>query len=278
MGSEMCIRDSKPGAGPVGPASSFTCAVALMFYRHSLSFCAGLLSLFMVNQAMAGISLSSTRLIFDGQHKEAGITVRNSGEDVLIQSWIDTDSSETAAVPFAVTPPLVRVSGDEQQILRVIYEGAGMPTDRESVVWLNVQEIPQAAKSENTLQLAVRQRIKVFFRPAGLKNNAYLAPSELTWRLTEQAGKSLLVVNNPGRYHVSIADITLQSGTISEHPFDSMMIAPGEQKSFTLKQLHNANTARLLFKSINDYGAQDRYGAQISNSADTRASLNKQTP
>ncbi|MFK3645746.1 fimbrial biogenesis chaperone [Pseudomonas protegens] len=249
-----------------------------MFYRHSLSFCAGLLGLFVVNQAMAGISLSSTRLIFDGQHKEAGITVRNSGEDVLIQSWIDTDSSETAAVPFAVTPPLVRVSGDEQQILRVIYEGAGMPTDRESVVWLNVQEIPKAAKSENTLQLAVRQRIKVFFRPAGLKNNAYLAPSELTWRLTEQAGKSLLVVNNPGRYHVSIADITLQSGTISEHPFDSMMIAPGEQKSFTLKQLHTSNTARLSFSSINDYGAQDRYGAQFSNSADTRASLNKQTP
>ncbi|POA90476.1 MULTISPECIES: fimbrial biogenesis chaperone [Pseudomonas] len=249
-----------------------------MFYRHSLSFCAGLLGLFAVNQAVAGISLSSTRLIFDGQHKEAGITVRNSGEDVLIQSWIDTDSSETAAVPFAVTPPLVRVSGDEQQILRVIYEGAGMPTDRESVVWLNVQEIPKAAKSENTLQLAVRQRIKVFFRPAGLKNNAYLAPSELTWRLTEQAGKSLLVVNNPGRYHVSIADITLQSGTISEHPFDSMMIAPGEQKSFPLKQLHTPNTARLSFSSINDYGAQDRYGAQLSNSADTQASLNKQTP
>ena len=249
-----------------------------MFYRHSLSLCAGLLGLLVANQAMAGISLSSTRLVFDGQHKEAGITVRNSGADVLIQSWIDTDSSETAAVPFAVTPPLVRVSGDEQQILRVIYEGAGMPTDRESVVWLNVQEIPQSAKSANTLQLAVRQRIKVFFRPPALKNNAYLAPSELTWRLTERAGKSLLVVNNPGQYHVSIADITLQSGAINEQPFDSMMIAPGEQKEFSLKQLNNANTARLLFSSINDYGAQDRYSAQLSSSADTRASLNKEAP
>ncbi|MGB8920338.1 MAG: molecular chaperone [Pseudomonas sp.] len=249
-----------------------------MFYRHSLSLCVGLLGLLMVDQTMAGISLSSTRLVFDGQHKEAGITVRNSGADVLIQSWIDTDTSETAAVPFAVTPPLVRVSGDEQQILRVIYEGTGMPTDRESVVWLNVQEIPQAAKTSNTLQLAVRQRIKVFFRPAGLKNNAYLAPSELTWRLVERGAKYLLVVNNPGQYHVSIADITLQSGAVSEHPFDSMMIAPGEQKEFSLKQLHNANTARLLFSSINDYGAQDRYAAQLSNSADTRASLNKESP
>ncbi|ROL82307.1 pilus assembly protein [Pseudomonas protegens] len=249
-----------------------------MFYRHSLSFCVGLLGLFVANLAMAGISLSSTRVVFDGQHKEAGITVRNSGEAVLIQSWIDTDSTDNASVPFAVTPPLVRVGGDEQQILRVIYEGTGMPTDRESVVWLNVQEIPQASKVQNTLQLAVRQRIKVFFRPPELKNDAYLAPTELTWQLKERGGKSVLVVNNTGKYHVSIAEITLQSGALSEHPFDSMMIAPGEQKELALKKLHHTNTARLLFSSINDYGAQDRYSAQLSNSTDTRASLNKESP
>ncbi|VVN34465.1 molecular chaperone [Pseudomonas fluorescens] len=249
-----------------------------MFLRSSLSLCVGLLGLFAVDQAMAGISLSSTRLIFDGKHKEAGITVRNSGADVLIQSWVDTDSNETGTVPFAVTPPLVRVSGDEQQILRVIYEGTGMPTDRESVVWLNVQEIPQSAKTANTLQLAVRQRIKVFFRPAGLKNNAYQAPAELTWRLIERAGKSVLLVKNPGLYHVSIADITVQSGATSEHPFDSMMIAPGEQKEFVLKQLHAINSPRLLFSSINDYGARDRYVAQLSSSAEVSASLDKQTP
>lgn len=247
-----------------------------MFLRSSLSLCVGLLGLFAVNQAMAGISLSSTRLIFDGKHKEAGITVRNTGADVLIQSWIDSDAADT--VPFAVTPPLVRVSDREQQILRVIYEGTGMPGDRESVVWLNVQEIPQSAKTANTLQLAVRQRIKVFFRPAGLRNNAYQAPTELTWRLTERAGKSLLMVNNPGLYHVSIADITVQSGATSEHPFDSMMIAPGEQKEFALKQLHAVSSPRLLFSSINDYGARDRYVAQLSSSAEVRASLDKESP
>jgi P pilus assembly chaperone PapD len=246
-----------------------------MFLRSSLSLCVGLLGLFAVDQAMAGISLSSTRLIFDGKHKEAGITVRNNGADVLIQSWVDTDSNETGTVPFAVTPPLVRVSGDEQQILRVIYEGTGMPTDRESVVWLNVQEIPQSAKTANTLQLAVRQRIKVFFRPAGLKNNAYQAPTELNWRLVERAGKSLLLVTNPSLYHVSIADITVQSGATSEHPFDSMMIAPGEQKEFVLKQLHAINSPRLLFSSINDYGARDRYVAQLSSSGEVSASLDK---
>jgi len=249
-----------------------------MFLRHFLSLCVGLLGLFAVNQAMAGISLSSTRLIFDGKHKEASITVRNSGADVLVQSWVDTDSDEAGSAPFAVTPPLVRVSGDQQQILRVIYEGTGMPSDRESVVWLNVQEIPKSAKTANTLQLAVRQRIKVFFRPAGLPNNAYQAPTELRWRQIERAGKSMLVVNNPGLYHVSIADITMQAGASREKPFESMMIAPGEQKEYALKQTHVASSARLSFSSINDYGARDRYVAQLSGSAEVSASLDKESP
>ena len=249
-----------------------------MFYRHALSLCTGLLGLLLVTPATAGISLSGTRLVFDGSHKEAGITVRNSGDDVLIQSWIDNDADDATAVPFAVTPPLVRVSGEEQQLLRVIYEGAGLPTDRELVVWLNVQEIPQASKTPNTLQLAVRQRIKVFFRPAGLKNNAYLAPAELSWRLVERGAKSVLVVSNPGLYHVSMADITVQSGAVSEQPFDSTMIAPGEQKEFRLKNITPTPAPRLSFSSINDYGARDRYTAQLSNSADTQASLIKESP
>ncbi|SDZ28628.1 molecular chaperone [Pseudomonas sp. NFIX28] len=241
-------------------------------FRHSpRSFCLGLLGLLAISQAHAGISLSATRLVFDGNHKEASITVRNTGEDVLIQSWVDTDNPDFGSVPFAITPPLVRVAGNEQQLLRVIYEGKGMPSDKESVVWLNVQEIPQASKIKNTLQLAVRQRIKVFFRPAGMTSEAYLAPTKLLWTLENQAGKPALRVKNPGVYHVSIANIKLQSGQQTEQPFDSAMIAPGEQKEFTLKQFNGNNEVTLSFSSINDYGAQDRYTAKLSKNTATEA-------
>ena len=250
----------------------------MMFRPPFRSFCLGLLGLLTISQAHAGISLSATRLVFDGKHKEAGITVRNNGEDVLIQSWIDSDATDSSSAPFAVTPPLARVVGNEQQLLRVIYEGAGMPSDKESVVWLNVQEIPQASKTQNTLQLAVRQRIKVFFRPAGMKSDAYLAPTELLWRLEDQGGKTVLSVNNPGLYHVSIADIKLQSGQLTEQPFDSAMITPGEQKKFALKQFDRNSTPSVSFSSINDYGAQDRYIVQLTKSAAAQAHLNKELP
>lgn len=250
-------------------------AVIIMLRRHSLSVCLGILGVLMATPADAGISLSATRLIFDGKHKEAGITVRNSGEDVLIQSWVDSDTPGATSTPFAVTPPLVRVVGKEQQLLRVIYEGTGMPDDKESVVWLNVQEIPQAAKIQNTLQLAVRQRIKVFFRPSGLNANAYLAPTELLWRLVDRAGKTVLTINNPGLYHVSMADIKLQSGQSMEQPADSMMIAPGEQKELAIKKFDSSSMPNLSFMNINDYGAQDRYSAQLSNTNPVKAGLKK---
>lgn len=54
-----------------------------------------------------------------------------------------------------------------------------------------------------------------------------------------------------------------------------MMIAPGEQKEFAIKQFNSSSTPTVSFMNINDYGAQDRYTAQLSNSNPAKASLTK---
>lgn len=247
-----------------------------MFNRRFFSLCMGLHCALIATQACAGISLSATRLVFDGEHREVSIKVRNNGDDLLIQSWIDSDGSTAASAPFAVTPPLAKILAKEQQLLRVIYEGTGMPTDKESVVWLNVQEIPQAAKTQNTLQLAVRQRIKVFYRPLGLASKAYFAPKELLWQIGEQDGHAFLKITNPSVYHVSMSDIAVQSGATTEHVVDSMMIAPGETRSFMLKGAKSYRYSILNFSSINDYGAQDHYTATLNgNSAVSATAVQK---
>lgn len=238
---------------------------------RSIAAIMGLLTLLVSAQAAASISLSATRIVFDGDNKEANITVRNGNQDVLIQSWVDTNDAQASAAPFAVTPPLARIFAKEQQLLRVLYQGTGMPTDRESVVWLNVQEIPQAAASENTLQLAIRQRIKIFFRPAGLPGDAFSAPTHLEWQLAKRGTESVLTVKNPTSYHVSMADIKLQVGQQTELAADSTMIAPGAEKKFSVKQLSGHDTVQLLFSSINDYGAQNKYTAQLSTRLTARA-------
>ena len=42
------------------------------------------------------------------------------------------------------------------------------------------------------------------------------------------------------------------------------MIAPGAEKQFSVKQLNSHDAVQLSFSSINDYGAQDKYTAQLS--------------
>ncbi|MDE3737020.1 fimbrial biogenesis chaperone [Metapseudomonas resinovorans] len=228
--------------------------------RRTISACLGALSLVLASQTFAGISLSSTRIILNSADKEASVTVRNGGQDVLVQSWIDSANDTDAPPPFAVTPPLARLPANEQQLLRVLFEGSGMPGDRESVVWLNVQEIPQATAAENTLQLAVRQRIKVFFRPAGLNGEASQAPEQLQWQLVSRAGKTELKVRNPGNYHVSMSDVKLGSDVAVE----SVMVAPGDEKTFSIPRPISSGSVELSFSSINDYGAQVPYSARLS--------------
>ncbi|MFC6298141.1 fimbria/pilus periplasmic chaperone [Pseudomonas sp. CCM 7893] len=232
--------------------------------RRSIPTCLGLLGMLLAGQASASISLSATRVVFDGAHKEANITVRNGKQEVLVQSWIDSGEDSAQTAPFAVTPPLAKVQPSEQQLLRILYEGKGMPADKESVVWLSVQEIPQTIDAANTLQLAVRQRIKIFFRPAHLPGDPLKAPSQLLWTLSPDNVGGELSVKNPTLFHVSMGDVTLQAGGQKEVAADSTMIAPSETKTFKLHKLKGNSTAQLTFNSINDYGAQNKHQLTVS--------------
>ncbi|WP_286912411.1 MULTISPECIES: fimbrial biogenesis chaperone [unclassified Pseudomonas] len=231
---------------------------------RSLVLCLGLAGLINAPSVAASISLSATRVIFDGAHREANIMVRNSGQTVLVQSWLDSGDNNEEAPPFAVTPPLARAEANQQQLLRILYEGQGMPSDKESVVWLNVQEIPQSsAPGSNVLQLAVRQRIKVFFRPDGLIEDPAKAPELLAWRLETHAGKLSLSVSNDSKFYVSIADIKVGEGKRYEKIVDSTMIGPGEKKSFALGKKNMSIQHELNFSAINDYGAQQAFEAPL---------------
>ncbi|MGU7815034.1 fimbrial biogenesis chaperone [Burkholderia sp. AW49-1] len=213
-----------------------------------------------VPASYAAISLNTTRVIFDGKNKEASVVVNNDSADILIQSWLDPlDNAEGHALPFAVTPPLVKVAAKRQQLLRVLYEGVGVPADRESAFWLNVQEIPQTATGDNVLQLAVRQRIKVFFRPDGLKGDPQAAPAGLQWRLDRESGKAVLQVLNPGRYHVTVVDAKWRAGGTDAQVVDAKMVALGGMASFPVKLPHGGATPELGYEIVNDFGGRERY-------------------
>lgn len=219
------------------------------------------LGLLLAAPAQAGIVLNTTRVIYQAQDKEVSFVVNNSGTaDILAQSWLEADAHFTAEnLPFVITPPLARMAGSARQMIRVIYAGEGLPDDRESVFWLNVQEIPQSAK-DNQLQIAIRQRIKLFYRPAALSGDPLDAAKSLQWRVKD----GQLEVSNPTPYHVSMIQIEARQQGKTVLTADSRMLAPRQTVQLPLKQLGSGHAVDLRFISINDFGAQEPYTAQVS--------------
>ncbi|RQS19265.1 molecular chaperone [Burkholderia sp. Bp8992] len=214
--------------------------------------------LFVSIPSHAGVSLSGTRIVYPAQSKETSVIVKNqSKDDVMIQSWLELPDGNKGDLPFAITPSLSRLGGDKQQILRIFYAGEGLAADRESVFWLSVQEIPQKSKGDNSLQIAVRQRIKLFYRPADLSGKPEDAPGQLKWRWSESHGKPALEVVNDTPYFVSLGHASLKAGG-STYPVVTEMIEPKSSKRLAVKNLSGnalpANT-KIEFSSINDFGA-----------------------
>ncbi|MFP3758160.1 fimbria/pilus periplasmic chaperone, partial [Cupriavidus sp. SIMBA_020] len=91
------------------------------------------------------------------------------------------------------------------------------------------QEIPQKAKGDNSLQIAVRQRIKLFYRPADLSGEPSDAPGQLKWRWSEGSGKPALEVVNDSPYFVSLGHVNLKAGA-NTYPVVAEMIEPKSSK------------------------------------------------
>jgi chaperone protein EcpD len=217
-------------------------------------------------QASAGVVITGTRLIYPAGQKEITVKLNNNGtQPALTQSWIDTGSVEStptsSKAPFLLSPPVARIDPAKGQTLRVLFTGAPLSQDKESVFWLNVLEIPpkpQDAGDLNTLQMAFRSRIKLFYRPAGLVGTASEAIEQVQWQLVPaRDGQGMaLQAFNPSAFHVSLIELDLVVGTQRERSEDGM-VAPGETRQFLLPALKARPTgaAQVEFNAINDYGA-----------------------
>ncbi|MCS3470684.1 P pilus assembly chaperone PapD [Pseudomonas sp. JUb42] len=233
-----------------------------MFFSIFRSACLLVSGLSLAVSVQAGVVLNTTRVIYPAKDKEVSLAAHNSGRaEILLQSWLESGiaDADPSSLPFVITPGLARMPADARQLLRIIYAGSGMPEDRESVFWLNVQEIPQEA-SENTLQIAIRQRIKVFFRPRGLSGDPFKAADGLKWRVFRDE----LQVENPSPYHVSMIGIGVRQGSRELMKKDSQMLAPRQSLRLPLKSGPSSETLQLEFASIDDFGAHVRYRTNLN--------------
>lgn len=196
--------------------------------------------------AQAGVIVGGTRLIYDGGKKETSLSISNPDKTpYLIQSWIETTDGAKKA-PFIVTPPLFRLSGDGRNTLRVVRAGGDLPSDKETLFWMNIKSIPGEEKvvDTNTLQIAVKTRIKMIYRPQEVKGDLDEAASTVTW----QRRGNQLQVTNPTPFFMNFQAVTVAGRTLD----DITYVAPKSTTSFTLPNESIGNS--ISWSIINDYG------------------------
>ncbi|MFC0226905.1 fimbrial biogenesis chaperone [Serratia aquatilis] len=218
-----------------------------------------------VFQVQANIVISGTRVIYPAKEREVTVKTTNMGkEPSLAQVWVDRGDpnarADNANAPFLVTPPLVRIEPGKGQAFRVVFTGESLPKDRESLFWFNLLDVPPLPKDAdaNVMQVAYRSRIKLFYRPDGLAGNPVKAAESLTWtRGAASKGGTVLQVRNNSAFYVSLASVSLKSGTTSVKTDGGYTLAPFSTQDVTLKGPGTlpAGQADLTYSWVNDYGA-----------------------
>ncbi|MBJ2260367.1 molecular chaperone EcpD [Pseudomonas brenneri] len=216
-------------------------------------------------QVSASVVITGTRLIYPAQEAEITVTLDNNGAlPVLVQTWVDSgdpNSSPThSTAPFLLTPPVFRMDPNKGQSVRLMFTGASLPEDKESVYYFNLLEVPTAPAETGTpvnlLQMAFRSRIKIFYRPETLSGNASDAIDQVQWRIVHQAGGLALEGHNPTAFYVTVAKVGVVDGK-QRFMAGSEMLAPRSKHSFALPTLKNlpGPQAQVELSAINDYGA-----------------------
>lgn len=217
--------------------------------------------------AHAEVVLHGTRVVYPSDAREVSLQLSNNGTTPsLIQAWIDDGNPKSTPdesnVPFIITPPISRVEPSKGQTLRItaLPNASQLNQNKESIFWLNVLDIPprpEGKKQENNeiltnnfLQLAIRSRIKFFYRPVNLKENIDTVGEKIQWIKNEDN----LLIKNPTPFHVTLSSIFQE---VNHKKIDllkqGLMLSPFSEDHIKLK---NSNITNMRFVYINDYGGR----------------------
>ncbi|MGU3414164.1 molecular chaperone [Enterobacteriaceae bacterium C34A] len=203
-------------------------------------------SLLFSSAAFSGVEIGGTRLIYNGGSNQAAISVKNPDtKPYLIQSWVSkSETGDDNDSAFTTTPPLFKLNPNSQNSVRVMLTNNSLPRDRESLYWLNIKAIPTSSPdAKNELLIAVKSKMKLIYRPAGLKGDPGQAYQDLTFK----GLGNTVNVHNPTPYAVSLYDLKINGKQLKKPP----TILPFQ----TVSVAHPATAGNeVTWRAINDFG------------------------
>lgn len=216
-----------------------------------------LLSLTLSGQALAAFTVSGTRFIYEEGKKNISFEVTNNASDTYGgQVWVD-NISESSGVYMVPTPPFFRAAPKQKQIVRIMKtDGGTLPSNRESLFWLNVQEIPPKPKEgENVLSVAINTRVKVFYRPKALV--ADRKGAEKSIKVERRNGTTYL--KNPTPYYFAVAKVKADGKVVtlsSDEEQKLAILAPSGEVAVSKVP---AGAKSISVDTINDWGGVETH-------------------
>ncbi|ECF3780430.1 fimbrial chaperone protein StdC [Salmonella enterica subsp. enterica serovar Oslo] len=206
--------------------------------------------------SQAAINVDRTRIIMSSDAKAVSVGLSNESSDApyLAQSWVEDSKGKATNVLIAL-PPLQRIDAGKKsrvRIMRVQNSGAApLPTDRESLFYFNVREIPPAPedKSKNILQLATQSQLKLFLRPVTLAAEGNASPEKML--LVQSAGGSL-TLKNPTPYYITIIWLGQSPKQKLAGFKEGTMVAPFSEQ--IVNAVLPAGSSRIMVGNVDDYG------------------------
>ncbi|MFU2318767.1 fimbrial biogenesis chaperone [Rahnella sp. PCH160] len=198
----------------------------------------------------ASLILDETRVVYPESNSQESVKVDNPTRiNFLAQAWIENEKGQEEG-RFTVYPPLSKISGGNAGTLRIEkIDSTQLPADRETLMWLNVKEIPQKS-GDNGPQLVVafKTRIKIFYRPKSIDPELHESFVKMTWRA--EPGK--LIVTNPTPYHITFDKVWDGPVNNDKNKLSANMVEPFS--TLTIPVPANAIVHQVHYNIINDFG------------------------
>lgn len=213
---------------------------------------AALLSLSFCSQSMAAFVLNGTRFIYEEGKKNTSFTVSNEADKTYGgQVWID-NTNQGSGVYMVPQPPFFKVGAKQKQVIRIMNTDSNLPKDRESLFWLNVQEVPpkpEVKDSEGSvLAIAMNTRVKLIYRPTAIKDGRQGAEKQL---VLEQRGNETWL-KNPTPYYIAVVGVKVNGKKVSLS--DKTLADIAQLKPFSEVSLGKKVTGKASVEAINDWG------------------------
>lgn len=220
-----------------------------------------------MSTADATIQILTTRVAFNAAEKEQTVRINNVGTDPeLVQIWLSssnkTDGKEKETLPFFINPPAARINAQKGKTFRIFQTKEAVskyPKDRETLLWLNVLDIPPDTPEDNDanqLKMAFRTMIKFFYRPAGLKGNPQEAADNVRWELKKTAKGYAVTGTNNSPYHISMTHAWLTNSLGKDIAVEGNMILPYSTLTYQFPDVQSiSGNGTFKYNYITDLGA-----------------------